>query len=598
MQVRFLSGVCLFSKESRCDSLFFCVVIIMSIIRQCVRSAPILLAVAVTTMTLGVMADLTIPWLLQILIDDGVAQQNIPVVRQSGRLMLLVVVLGLLVSFIAYWTSAKASANIGRHLRTTLYDHILSLDYEHYNALSTSSLITRLSNDILHIQNMFLMLQRVAVKVPISFVMGLVLSIKLSPSLSLTYLVTVPLLCINMAVYVRFSAFFFPKIQSAIDQINLRAQEMLLGLLTIKGMRAAKEVIAGFKQSSEKLLSLNLAIQKRFGVVAPTSMIIFNYAIVAVLCLGFWGFTKDIGKLIAFVTYSMQILSAVITSSSVLTMLTRARASVKRVSEILETPVETPIDTPEIPENVDIVVDHLSYRFPDSNRDRLCDVSCRIPFGQRVGIVGLPGSGKTLFLNALAGLLENYRGTVTYGEVSLRHIPREWLHQKIGYVQQSATILSGTIRDNLLLATGDLSLDELTEALDHAMASELYQLNADSVERSILQRGQDLSGGQKQRLSIARILAMKPAVLMLDDSTSALDHDTEKRFFKNLDKLRPQTQIIVSQRLSSLRQCDTILLFDNGRIVARGSHRTLLETTPLYEMILGDQLIEEAFIDE
>lgn len=168
----------------------------------------------------------------------------------------------------------------------------------------------------------------------------------------------------------------------------------------------------------------------------------------------------------------------------------------------------------------------------------------------------------------------------------------------IGYVQQNATILSRTIRDNLLLANEHLSLQEMTTALDHAMASELYRLNTSSVERSILERGQDLSGGQKQRLSIARILALRPAILMLDDSTSALDHDTEKRFFKNLDALRPQTQIIVSQRLSSLRQCDTIFVFDQGRLIQQGTHRELLKSCPLYEMILGDQMIEEALFDE
>lgn len=570
----------------------------MSIIRQCIKCVPFLLLLSVSTMALSVAADLLIPWLLQQLIDEGVALNQSAVIIERGKFMLITVFFGLIAGFVAYWSSAKASAQIGQTLREQLYAQILSLNHETYTTLSASSLITRLSNDILHIQNMFLMLQRVAVKVPISFILGLVLSIKLSPSLSLTYLVTVPLLCLNMVVYVKFSAFFFPKIQTAIDQINLRAQEMLVGIFTIKGMRATKETLAKFKESSERLLTLNLAIQKRFGAVAPTSMIIFNYAIVAVLCLGFLGFSRDIGKLIAFVTYSMQILSAVITSSSVLTMLTRARASVKRVEEVFALPAQAPIEKPLEPKSFDLEIRNLRYQFADAPKPQLDGISCTIPFNQRIGIVGLPGSGKSLFLNALAGLLQNYEGTVTYGGVSLKRIPREWLMRHIGYVQQNATILSGTIRDNLLLADEALSLQEMTNALDHAMASELYQLNTNSVERSILERGQDLSGGQKQRLSIARIFALHPTVLMLDDSTSALDHDTEKRFFKNLDALRPQTQIIVSQRLSSLRQCDAIFVFDEGRLIQHGTHRELLQTCPLYEMILGDQMIEEALFDE
>ena len=570
----------------------------MSIIRQCIKCAPFLLFLSVCTMVLSVSADLIIPWLLQQLIDDGIARHQPDAIISRGQLMLATVFLGLIAGFIAYWSSAKASASIGKVLRKRLYTHILSLNYETYTTLSASSLITRLSNDILHIQNMFLMLQRVAVKVPISFILGLILSIKLSPSLSVTYLVTVPLLCLNMAVYVKFSAFFFPKIQSAIDQINLRAQEMLIGIFTIKGMRAAKETLAKFKDSSEQLLSLNLAIQKRFGVVAPTSMIIFNYAIVAVLCLGFFGFTNDIGKLIAFVTYSMQILSAVITSSSVLTMLTRARASIRRVEEIFALLPQAPIDSSLEPSDYELKVESLRYQFPHTSTYQLDGITCTIPFNQRIGIVGLPGCGKSLFLNALAGLLDNYEGTITYRNISLKQIPPEWFMRHIGYVQQNATILSGTIRNNLCLADDTLDTQEITSALDHAMASELYQLNNDSIERSILERGQDLSGGQKQRLSIARILALHPQILMLDDSTSALDHDTEKRFFKNLDALRPQTQIIVSQRLSSLRQCDTIFVFDNGQLIQQGTHHELLQTSPLYEMILGDQLIEEALFDD
>lgn len=232
----------------------------MSIIRQCIKCAPFLLLLSVSTMALSVAADLLIPWLLQQLIDEGVTLYQPSVILHCGKLMLITVFFGLIAGFIAYWSSAKASANIGKQLRDQLYSQILSLNYETYTTLSASSLITRLSNDILHIQNMFLMLQRVAVKVPISFILGLVLSIKLSPNLSLTYLVTVPLLCLNMAVYVKFSAFFFPKIQAAIDEINLRAQEMLVGIFTIKGMRAAKEALTQFKLSSERLLNLNLAI--------------------------------------------------------------------------------------------------------------------------------------------------------------------------------------------------------------------------------------------------------------------------------------------------------------------------------------------------
>lgn len=570
----------------------------MSLILNCIRRYRWALAVSVLCMSVSLICDLMIPWLLQILIDDGVTPGNAAVIEHTGLAMLAIITLSLAASIVAYRLSANAAAQIGRYLRETLYHHILSLPYESFNTISASTLITRLSNDVLQIQNMFLMVQRVAIGLPISFVMGLVLSIQLSPDLSLTYIVTVPLLCLNIGFYVRFSARYFPKIQEAIDRINLHAQEMLIGMLTIRAASAANEIIDRFRVWNDRLLELNLAIQKRFSLVAPTSMIIFNEAIACVLCLGFFGFVSDIGKLIAFISYSMQILGCVTRASGVLTMMTRASASVTRIEEVLAMQEAQPVQAPETPTGWDITCDHLRYRFPGTTNDQLDDISCTIPYGQRVGIVGLPGSGKSLFLDALAGLLASTSNHIFYAGVPLAHVPRQWLQTNIGYVQQRATILAGTIRDNLLLAREDLSLEEMTTALDDAMATELYQTDEGSVERAILQRGHDLSGGQKQRLSIARILALKPHILMLDDSTSALDHETEHAFFTHLDALRPQTQIIVSQRLSTLRQCDTIFVFDHGRIVARGSHAELLRDHPLYEMILSDQLIEEALHDD
>lgn len=566
----------------------------MSIITQAVKSNRFIIILAVLCMSISLIADLMIPWLLQILIDNGITKHNAEMIQQTGIQMLAVTLISLIACTLAYHFSANSTAKIGELLREKLYTHILSLPYEAFNSVSASTLITRLTNDVLQIQNMFLMVQRIAIGLPISFVVGLVLSVQLSPSLSLTYLVTIPLLCLNIVSFVRFSAKYFPKIQSTLDAINLSAQEMLIGVMTIKGLGAAKKIISRFRIINDQLLSLNLTIQKRFSIVAPTSMIIFNEAIAVILCLGFFGFTSDIGKLIAFISYSMQILSCVTRASNVLTQITRAQASIQRIQKVINIPIQSEINTPILPNGWTIEVKNLCYRFPRTTHFQLYNVCCQIPFNQRVGIVGLPGSGKTLFLDAISGLLNNIQGNISYEGISLQHVPRKWLMNNIGYVQQKATVLAGTIRDNLLLGDPNLSIAEITKALDDAMASELYLSDKKSIEHAILQRGHDLSGGQKQRLSIARILALQPKILILDDSTSALDHETEKAFFSQLDAMRPQTQIIVSQRLSTLRKCDIIFLFDRGQIVAQGTHAKLISSSSLYEMILGDQMIEEA----
>lgn len=226
----------------------------MSLILNCIRRYRWALAVSVLCMSVSLICDLMIPWLLQILIDDGVTPRNAAVIEHTGLAMLAIITLSLAASIVAYRLSANAAAQIGRYLRETLYHHILSLPYESFNTISASTLITRLSNDVLQIQNMFLMVQRVAIGLPISFVMGLVLSIQLSPDLSLTYIVTVPLLCLNIGFYVRFSARYFPKIQEAIDRINLHAQEMLIGMLTIRAASAANEIIERFRVWNDRLL--------------------------------------------------------------------------------------------------------------------------------------------------------------------------------------------------------------------------------------------------------------------------------------------------------------------------------------------------------
>ncbi|MEE0510612.1 MAG: ABC transporter ATP-binding protein [Peptococcaceae bacterium] len=570
----------------------------MSIITQAVKSNRFTIILAVFCMSVSLIADLMIPWLLQILIDDGITKHNAEMIQQIGIQMLAATIISLIACTLAYHFSATSTAKIGEFLRKKLYTHILSLPYEAFNSVSASTLITRLTNDVLQIQNMFLMVQRIAIGLPISFIIGLVLSIQLSPSLSLTYLITIPLLCLNIGSFVRFSAKYFPKIQSTLDSINLSAQEMLIGVMTIKGLGAAKKIIRRFRTINDQLFNLNLTIQKRFSIVAPTSMIIFNEAIAVILCLGFFGFTSDIGKLIAFISYSMQILSCVTRASNVLNQITRAQASIQRIQKIINIPIQTEISTPILPDGWTIEVKNLFYHFPHSKQCQLYNVCCKIPFNQRVGIVGLPGSGKTLFLDAISGLLDNIQGDILYEGVSLQHVPRKWLMNNIGYVQQNATVLAGTIRDNLLLGNPNLTISDITKALDDAMASELYLSNQKSIEHAILQRGHDLSGGQKQRLSIARILALQPKILILDDSTSALDHETERAFFSHLDAMRPQTQIIVSQRLSTLRKCDIIYLFDRGQIVAQGPHANLISSSSLYEMILGDQMIEEALNEQ
>ncbi len=570
----------------------------MSIITQAAKSNRFTIILAILCMSVSLVADLMIPWLLQILIDNGITEHSAETIQQTGIQMLTVTIISLISCTLAYYFSANSTAKIGEFLCKKLYTHILSLPYETFNSVSASTLITRLTNDILQIQNMFLMVQRIAIGLPISFIIGLILSIQLSPSLSLTYLITIPLLCLNIGSFVRFSAKYFPKIQSTLDSINLNAQEMLIGVMTIKGLGATKIIINRFRIINDQLFNLNLTIQKRFSIVAPTSMIIFNEAIAVILCLGFFGFTSDIGKLIAFISYSMQILSCVTRASNVLTQITRAQASIQRIKKVFNLPIQTEINTPILPNGWTIEVKNLCYHFPNAKQFQIYNVCCQIPFNQRVGIVGLPGSGKTLFLNAISGLLDNIQGDILYEGIPLQHIPRKWLMKNIGYVQQNATILAGTIRDNLLLGNPNLSMSEITKALDNAMASELYLSDKKSIEHAILQRGHDLSGGQKQRLSIARILALQPKILILDDSTSALDHETEKAFFSQLDAMRPQTQIIVSQRLSTLRKCDTIFLFDRGEIVAQGTHTELISSSSLYEMILGDQMIEEALNEQ
>lgn len=549
-------------------------------------------------MLVSVFMDLLQPTLMSIIVDEGIGQGDIDIVRQYGLYMIVTTFIGLFTGFGCFYLSARSTSATGARIRDSAFQKVLTFSPKELDHFSISTLIVRLTNDIAQVQNLLLSSQRIFVRAPFLVIGGLFMAMRISLKLSLIFLVIIPLLVLVISVIVYRSVKIFPVMQEKLDQVNLISRESLIGMRVVKAFSAEDIEAARFYDANESFRSWQFKAVNNTNLMSPFSMIIVNFSIIAVLWFGGYEVSigsLEVGKIMAFITYIMQILSSMMMSSMILMMFTRAKISVDRIAEILdiEPSILTPINSQEA-QSYEITFDHVSFSYHSQAAPILENITLDIPFGERLGIIGPTGSGKSSLLNLIVRLYDASEGTVSIGGIDVRQLELSKIHQMIGLIQQSPTVLSGTLRDNLAIANPDLSDDEYKKYLDRAMASELYMERENGLDGSISQRGKDLSGGQKQRTAIARVLAKDSPVLLIDDATSALDMLTEEAFLKSLDdKKGQQTQIIVAQRISTMRRCDRILVLHKGQVESLGSHEDLLKNSPIYRTIAISQLGEE-----
>ena len=550
--------------------------------------------------------ELLIPLVMSDIVDIGIAGGDRNFILQKGLLMVLMAMVSLAFGLGGAVCSSVAGQGFGANLRRAEYDHIQEYAFSNIEKFSTASLVTRLTTDVNTMQMTLMMGMRLLVRAPVMLVSALFLSIRISYQLSNVFLVALPLLLIVVAVILKNVGPMFRSLQEKTDALNLVVQENLSGIRVVKSFVREEYEEQKFRQRNRDLKGTS---EKAFGTVVinmPIMMLIVYGTIIAVMWFGgkmVYAGSLEAGKLITFFTYITQIMMSLMMVSMIFMMLTRSVACAKRIVEVLEeTPAitdgeaETDMDdagnaAPAAVKNGSIDFDHVSFKYQaDSPEWILRDISLHIESGQTVGILGGTGSAKTTLVSLIPRLYEADEGTVSVGGRPVKAYTMEHLRDAVSVVLQKNTLFSGTIRENLLWGDPNASEEELWAACRAACADEFLERMPDGLDTDLGQGGVNVSGGQKQRLCIARAILKKPKVLILDDSTSAVDTATDAKIRQVFaSELKDTTKIIIAQRVTSICEADLILVMDGGRIAAQGTHEELMKNCDIYREVYQSQ---------
>jgi len=556
--------------------------------RRWVIAAPLL-------MLLEVVMDLMQPRLVQTIIDSGVAKGDLQEVFRTGGLMVALALIGAFGGMACTVYAIKAAQYFGADVRSTLFRKVQSLSFSNLDQLETGKLVTRLTNDVTQVQELVGMALRMLVRAPLLLVGSVVMAVLTSAKLSLLFVALIPLILLIMALIFRRAFPMFSRVQAQLDRINVRMQESLAGVRVIRAFARAPYEIGRFAGVNDDLVSANLAAVRFGAIVMPLMMLVMNAAAVAVLWFGGHQVNDgklEVGQLVAFSNYLMQSLMSLMMFSMLVMRISRAEASSERIDEVLRTEptivnAPQPVDAMSGPGRIEF--QHVSFRYPGAEVDAIHDVSFTIEPGKRLAIIGSTGSGKSTLVQLLPRFYDATEGCILIDGVDVRQVDHQVLHTYVSVALQEAVLFSGTIRDNIRYGKPDASEFEVVRAATIAQAAEFIGKLPDGYDALVGQRGVNLSGGQKQRLSIARAILPQPAVLVLDDSTSAVDTATEARILGALDDLN-QTRIVVAQRITTVMGADWIVVLDGGRVVGQGTHEDLLATCEMYREIYASQM--------
>ena len=541
--------------------------------------------------------ELELPQAMSEIVDVGIANGDRSYILLTGLKMFLMAIAALLCGVGAAHLAAKASMGFGANLRQAEYEQVQRFSFANIEHFSTASLITRLTNDISSVQMTLFMGIRMCVRAPVMLITALIKAMEISLDLSQVFLVVIPLLVIAVAIVIRYVGPFFTALQSATDDMNLVVQENLNAVRVVKSFVREDEEKEKFRVRSDKLRD---TAERAYGFVVmfmPIMIMLMGGTIVSIMWLGGHDVVEGTllsGDLMAFFTYASEILMSLMMVSMVLMILTRAIACGKRVVEVLdEQPQITDggADRALIVENGDIRFDHVYFKYHPTAEDwNLTDIDLHIESGMTVGILGGTGSAKTTLVSMIPRLYEVNGGGVYVGGRNVKEYTMEALRDGCAMVLQKNTLFSGTIRENLRWGRADATDAEIEEACRMACADEFIEKMPDGYDTYIEQGGTNVSGGQKQRLCIARALLRRPKVLILDDSTSAVDTATDARIRAALKTALPDaTKLIIAQRITSVMDADRIIVLDDGHVVGLGTHEQLMESCSIYREVYESQ---------
>ncbi len=546
---------------------------------------------------LEVVMEILMPFVTAIIIDQGLEVSNLSVVYRYGALMVLMAFLSLCFGALAGKNAASASAGFSANLREAIYQNIQTFSFSNIDKFSVPGLVTRMTTDITNVQNAFMMLIRVAVRAPLNLVFSFAMCLIISPKLSSMFLIAVVFLVIVLGIIMSVTLRIFRQVFRKYDDLNASVQENVTAIRVVKAFVREDYENKKFSKASKMLYDLSVKAEGLLAFNNPAMMVAVYFCIISVSWFGakfIVAGDMTTGDLTSLFSYIMSLLMSLMMLSMVIVMISMSLASIRRISGVLD---ETPdLKDPEQPvmEVADGRIDfnHVNFSYKHgSGKNALSDIDLHIKSGETIGVIGGTGSGKSSLVNLICRLYDVDEGSVCVGGVDVRNYDTEVLRNQVSVVLQKNTLFSGTILDNLRWGNPDASEEECKKACEAACADEFIDRMPDGYHTVITRGGSNVSGGQKQRLCIARALLKKPKILILDDSTSAVDTATDAKIRTALAKEIPgTTKIIIAQRISSVEHADRILVLEDGRINAFDTHDNLLKNNAIYQEIYNSQL--------
>lgn len=539
-----------------------------------------------------VFIEMFIPYLMGILIDNGIMKRNLDYIVKVGLLLLGMTIISLILGATASYVSSVAGAGFAANLRKDMFDNIQDFSFQNIDKFSSSSLVTRLTTDVANIQMAYQMSIRIAVRAPLMLIFSIIMSFIVNAKLALVFVVLSPILVIIFAVLIRKAFPYFPKIFKGYDQLNRVVRENVRGIREVKTYVHEKEQIQKFEKSSNYIFKLFTSAQKIMALNGPVMMFMIDISMLALSWFGaklIVGGNMQTGQLVSMFTYSNSVLFGLSILAMIFTQLTISQASAKRVAAVIseKSSITDPKDPVMDVTNGEVIFDHVNFRYDkDEHHLALDDINLHILSGETIGIIGETGSSKSTLVAMIPRLYDVTGGAVRVAGHNVKSYDLRALRDKVAMVLQNNVLFSGTIKDNLKWGNENATDEQIIAAAKVAHADGFIKELPDGYDTKVTQGGTDLSGGQKQRITIARALLKNPKILILDDSTSAVDTKTESDIRQSLANDMPETtKIIISQRIVSIKDADRIIVMDHGKIQDIGTHAELMKRNELYSSI-------------
>lgn len=541
--------------------------------------------------------ELLVPLVMSAIVETGIKNRDNGFILKMGGVLVLLALVGLACSIIAQYFAAKAAVGFGKNVRKDLFAHINRLSYQELDRAGTSTLITRMTNDINQMQSGVNMFLRLFLRSPFIVFGAMIMAFIVDVKAALVFVVAIPALSVVVFGIMLYSIPLYQKVQKAVDHVLLMTRENLAGARVIRAFNRQEDEKKDFKEGSEALYRVQMFVGKISAIMNPVTYVIVNVAIIAIIWIS--GIQVDTGRLeqgqeIALVNYMSQILVELVKLANLIILLTKAMACSKRVREVfaMEPGIIEPVGRMKETKDSENKVEfrNVTFAYEGSKEPALQNISFSVKRGETIGIIGGTGCGKTTLVNLIPRFYDVTDGEVLVDGINVKDYTFHALREQIGIVPQKAVLFNGTIADNLRWKKKDASIEEMERALSIAQAGDVIASKKDGLDEMILQGGKNLSGGQRQRLTIARALVGEPKMLILDDSASALDFATDAKLRSAIkNETKEMTVFIVSQRASTIKQADQIIVLDDGEMVGIGTHDELMEKCEVYQEIVHSQ---------